>query len=338
MAENTPQFNDILLYTAPSGAVKIEVIFEGETFWLSQRKMGELFGKDVRTINEHLQNIFAEGELPPEATIRKIRIVQTEGTREVAREVDFYNLDAIIAVGYRVNSYQATQFRIWATKTLKEFIIKGFVLDDERLKQGRHFGKDYFDELLERIREIRASERRFYQKITDLYAQCSIDYDPKSETTTLFYKTVQNKLEWDITGQTAAEIIASRTGAEKPNMGLSTWKNAPGGKILKSDVSVAKNYLSESELSALNRIVTMYLDYAENQAARQISMRMQDWIEKLDAFLRFNEYDILQDAGKVSHEVAKALAEKAYEQYRIQQDENYESDFDKEIKRLKDKT
>ena len=338
MAENTPQFNDILLYTAPSGAVKIEVIFEGETFWLSQRKMGELFGKDVRTINEHLQNIFAEGELPPEATIRKIRIVQTEGNREVAREVDFYNLDAIIAVGYRVNSYQATQFRIWATKTLKEFIIKGFVLDDERLKQGRHFGKDYFDELLERIREIRASERRFYQKITDLYAQCSIDYDPKSETTALFYKTVQNKLEWAITGQTAAEIIASRIGAEKPNMGLSTWKNAPVGKILKSDVSVAKNYLSESELSALNRIVTMYLDYAENQAARQIPMRMQDWIEKLDAFLRFNEYDILQDAGKVSHEIAKALAEKAYEQYRIQQDENYESDFDKEIKRLKDKT
>jgi hypothetical protein len=338
MAENTPQFNDILLYTAPSGAVKIEVIFEGETFWLSQRKMGELFGKDVRTINEHLQNIFAEGELPPEATIRKIRIVQTEGNREVAREVDFYNLDAIIAVGYRVNSYQATQFRIWATKTLKEFIIKGFVLDDERLKQGRHFGKDYFDELLERIREIRASERRFYQKITDLYAQCSIDYDPKSETTALFYKTVQNKLEWAITGQTAAEIIASRTGSDKPNMGLSTWKNAPGGKILKSDVSVAKNYLSESELSALNRIVTMYLDYAENQAARQIPMRMQDWIEKIDAFLRFNEYDILQDAGKVSHEVAKALAEKAYEQYRIQQDENYESDFDKEIKNLKDKS
>lgn len=338
MAENTPQFNDILLYTAPSGAVKIEVIFEGETFWLSQRKMGALFGKDVRTINEHLQNIFAEGELPPDATIRKIRIVQTEGNREVAREVDFYNLDAIIAVGYRVNSYQATQFRIWATKTLKEFIIKGFVLDDERLKQGRHFGKDYFDELLERIREIRASERRFYQKITDLYAQCSIDYDPKSEMTALFYKTVQNKLEWAITGQTAAEIIASRTGSDKPNMGLSTWKNAPGGKILKSDVSVAKNYLSESELSALNRIVTMYLDYAENQAARQIPMRMQDWIEKLDAFLRFNEYDILQDAGKVSHEVAKTLAEKAYEQYRILQDENYESDFDKEIKNLKDKS
>jgi hypothetical protein len=297
-----------------------------------------LFGVEVQTINYHLKEIFKSGELEEVATIRKIRIVQTEGNREVAREVDFYNLDAIIAVGYRVNSYQATQFRIWATKTLKEFIIKGFVLDDERLKQGRHFGKDYFDELLERIREIRASERRFYQKITDLYAQCSIDYDPKSETTALFYKTVQNKLEWAITGQTAAEIIASRTDADKPNMGLSTWKNAPVGKILKSDVSVAKNYLSESELSALNRIVTMYLDYAENQAARQIPMRMQDWIEKLDAFMRFNEYDILQDAGKVSHEVAKALAEKAYEQYRIQQDENYESDFDKEIKRLKDKT
>ena len=310
MTDNSPQFNDILLYTAPSGAVKIEVIFEGETFWLSQRKMGELFGVEVQTINYHLKEIFKSGELEEEATIRKIRIVQTEGNREVARVVDFYNLDAIIAVGYRVNSYQATQFRIWATKTLKEFIIKGFVLDDERLKQGRHFGKDYFDELLERIREIRASERRFYQKITDLYAQCSIDYDPKSETTALFYKTVQNKLEWAITGQTAAEIIASRTGSDKPNMGLSTWKNAPRGKILKSDVSVAKNYLSESELSALNRIVTMYLDYAENQAARQIPMRMQDWIEKLDAFLRFNEYDILQDAGKVSHEVAKALAEK----------------------------
>ncbi len=337
MAENSPQFNDILLYTTPAGKVQIEVIFDDETFWLSQRKMGELFGVEVQTINYHLKEIFKSGELAEAATIRKIRIVQTEGKREVARDVDFYNLDAIIAVGYRVNSYQATQFRIWATQTLKEFIVKGFVLDDERLKQGRHFGKDYFDELLERIREIRASERRFYQKITDLYAQCSIDYDPKSETTALFYKTVQNKLEWAITGQTAAEIIASRAGADKLNMGLTTWKNAPGGKILKSDVSVAKNYLTESELSALNRIVTMYLDYAENQAARQIPMKMKDWVEKLDAFLRFNEYDILQDAGKVSHEVARTLAEKTYEQFRIQQDENYESDFDRAIKQLKDK-
>ncbi len=337
MSENTVLFNDILLYTAPSGEIRIEVIFEGETFWLSQRKMAELFAVEIQTINYHLKEIFKSGELEEGATIRKIRIVQPEGNREVSREVDFYNLDAIIAVGYRVNSYQATQFRIWATRTLKEFIIKGFVLDDERLKQGRHFGKDYFDELLERIREIRASERRFYQKITDLYAQCSIDYNPKSETTMLFYKTVQNKLEWAITGMTAAEIIASRAGAEKPNMGLTNWKNAPAGKILKSDVSVAKNYLTVAELSALNRIVTMYLDYAENQAARQISMKMQDWVEKLDAFLRFNEYDILQDAGQVSHEVAKALAEKNYEQFRVQQDRNYESDFDRAVKSLKDK-
>jgi len=338
MEDRAPQFNDILLYAAPSGNIKIEVIFEGETFWLSQRKMAELFGKDVRTINEHLLKIFAEGELDAAATIRKFRIVQTEGSREVTREVDFYNLDAIIAVGYRVNSHQATQFRIWATKTLKEFIIKGFVLDDDRLKQGRRFGKDYFDELLERIREIRASERRFYQKLTDLYAQCSVDYDPKSDVTTLFYKTVQNKLEWAITGQTAAGLIASRADAEKPNMGLTTWKNAPAGKILKSDVSAAKNYLSESELSALNRVVTMYLDYAENQAARQIPMRMQDWVERLDAFLRFNEYEVLQDAGKISSEVARALAEKAYEQFRVQQDQTYESDFDRAIKQLKDKT
>ncbi len=337
MSENTVLFNDILLYTAPSGEIRIEVIFEGETFWLSQRKMAELFAVEIQTINYHLKEIFKSGELEEGATIRKIRIVQPEGNREVSREVDFYNLDAIIAVGYRVNSYQATQFRIWATRTLKEFIIKGFVLDDERLKQGRHFGKDYFDELLERIREIRASERRFYQKITDLYVQCSIDYNPKSETTMLFYKTVQNKLEWAITGMTAAEIIASRAGAEKPNMGLTNWKNAPAGKILKSDVSVAKNYLTVAELSALNRIVTMYLDYAENQAARQISMKMQDWVEKLDAFLRFNEYDILQDAGQVSHEVAKALAEKNYEQFRVQQDRNYESDFDRAVKSLKDK-
>lgn len=300
MPENELQFNDILLYATPTGKVQVEVIFHAETFWLSQRKMAELFGVEVPTINYHLKEIFKSGELEESTTIRKIRIVQTEGSREVGREVDFYNLDAIIAVGYRVNSYQATQFRIWATQTLKEFIVKGFVLDDERLKQGRKFGKDYFDELLERIREIRASERRFYQKITDLYAQCSMDYDPKSELTTLFYKTVQNKLEWAITGQTAAEIIAARVDADKPNMGLTTWKNSPSGKILKSDISAAKNYLTETEISALNRIVTMYLDYAENQAARQIPMKMQDWVEKLDAFLRFNEYEILQDAKSIA--------------------------------------
>lgn len=312
----------------------MDVIYEGETFWLSQKKMAELFGVDVRTVSEHLQNIYKSGELAEEATVRKFRIVQIEGSREVTREIEFYNLDAIIAVGYRVNSQRATQFRIWATQTLKEFIIKGFVLDDERLKHGKRFGKDYFDELLERIREIRASQRRFYQKITDIYAECSLDYDPKSELTQKFYKTVQNKLEWAITGKTAAELIAERAGADKPNMGLLTWKNAPTGKILKSDVSVAKNYLDEKELSELNRIVGMYLDYAENQAIRQKYMTMKDWIEKLDAFLKFNEYEVLQNAGTVSAEVAKQLAEKEFEKFRIVQDQNFESDFDKEVKKL----
>jgi hypothetical protein len=334
MQEQSPQFNDILLYTAPDGNVKVEVIYEGETFWLSQKKMAELFGVDVRTISEHLQNIYKSGELDLGATIRKFRIVQTEGQREVSREIDFYNLDAIIATGYRVNSHQATRFRIWATQTLKEFIIKGFVLDDERLKQGKHLGKDYFQELLERIREIRASERRFYQKITDIYAECSIDYDPKSELTQAFYKTVQNKLEWAITGMTAAEIIASRASADKPNMGLTNWKKSPAGKILKSDVSIAKNYLDEPEIKALNRIVTMYLDYAENQAERQKAMHMRDWVEKLDAFLKFNEYEVLTNAGTVSSEVAKTLAEKEYEKFRLVQDQTYESDFDKAAKQL----
>lgn len=329
--------SDIILYTTASGDVRIEVYFEGETFWLTQRRMADLFGVEVQTVNYHLKEIFKSGELPEEPTIRKFRIVQMEGKREVSREVDFYNLDAIIAVGYRVNSYQATQFRIWATKTLREYIIKGFVLDDERLKQGQRFGKDYFDELLERIREIRASERRFYQKITDIYAQCSIDYDPKAEITQTFYKTVQNKLHWAITGHTAAELIAQRADATKPNMGLTTWKNAPKGKIQKTDVTVAKNYLSEKEISDLNRIVSMYLDYAENQAARQIPMKMTDWISKLDAFLQFNEYELLQDAGKVSHAIAQELATNAFEQYRVIQDRNYESDFDREVKKLKEK-
>ncbi len=319
----------IIFYTTPLGNAQIEVFFEDETFWLSQKKMAELFGVDVRTVNEHLRNIFASEELNESSTIRKFRIVQQEGNREVSREIEFYNLDAIIAVGYRINSYQATQFRIWATRTLKDFIIKGFVLDDARLKQGKSFGKDYFDELLERIREIRASERRFYQKITDIYAQCSVDYDPKAGITQTFYKTVQNKLHWAITGHTAAELIAQRAGADKPNMGLTSWKNAPEGKILKSDISVTKNYLSEKEISALNRIVTMYLDYAENQAERQISMSMADWIQKLDAFLQFNDYKVLQDAGRISHEIAMQLAEKEYEKFRVVQDVDFESDFDK---------
>jgi hypothetical protein len=248
--------------------------------------------------------------------------------------MEFYNLDAIIAVGYRVNSRQATQFRVWATKTLREFIIKGFVLDDERLKQGKRFGKDYFDELLERIREIRASERRFYQKITDIYEQCSIDYNKEADITQTFFKTVQNKLHWAITGKTAAQIIAERAKSSEPNMGLQTWKNAPTGKIMKTDVSIAKNYLIEKEIKELERVVTMYLDYAENQAAREIPMKMADWVQKIDAFLQFNEYKILKDAGKVSHEVAKKLAEKEYEKYRIKQDKSFESDFDKEVKKL----
>jgi len=237
------ELNDIILYQGANGNVSVEIYFQDETFWLNQKKISELFGKDIRTISEHLTNIYSEEELTKEATIRKFRIVQKEGNRDVTREVDFYNLDAVIAVGYRVNSREATQFRIWTTQVLKEFIVKGFVLDDERLKQGQRFGKDYFDELLERIREIRASERRFYEKFTDIYAQCSIDYISNSEITILFYKTVQNKLHWAITGMTAAEIVADRADSNKDHMGLQTWKNAPEGKILQSDTIVAKNYL-----------------------------------------------------------------------------------------------
>jgi hypothetical protein len=307
---------EILLYATPESRTTIEVFFENETFWLSQKKMAELFAVDVRTVNEHLKNIFTAADGKNYNT-------------------QFYNLDAIIAVGYRVNSHEATRFRIWATKTLKEFIIKGFVMDDERLKQGKHFGKDYFEELLERIREIRASERRFYQKITDIYSQCSVDYDPKAEITLLFYKTVQNKLHWAITGHTAAEIISERANAAKPNMGLTTWKNSPDGKIQKSDIGIAKNYLQLNEIDELNRIVGMYLDYAENQAKRQIAMSMKEWIEKLDGFLQFNDYKVLKDAGKISHDIAIALAEKEFEKYRVIQDVNFVSDFDKDLKQKK---
>ncbi len=325
---------DIVLYRTPEGATRIEVVYQAETFWLNQKKLAELFGVDVRTISYHLKEIFASGELSEEATVQRIRRVRREGSREVAREIVFYNLDAIISVGYRVNSSQATRFRIWATLTLKEFVIKGFALDDERLKLNKRFGKDYFDELLERIREIRASERRFYLKITDIYEQCSVDYDKDAEVTKTFFKTVQNKLHWAVTGQTAAEIIAARADSSKPTMGLTTWKQAPAGKILKSDVSVAKNYLIESEVAELERIVSMYLDYAENQAAKQRPMRMADWVERLDAFLRFNEYEILTHAGKVSAEVAKKLAEDQYTAFRVRQDEAFESDFEREIQRI----
>lgn len=323
--------SDIILYSSPEGNIKVEVVYSGETFWLTQKRMAELFGVEVPAVSKHLKNIFETGELQEDAVISKMETTAADGKNYVTA---FYNLDAIIAVGYRVNSRQATQFRIWATKTLREFIIKGFVLDDERLKQGKRFGKDYFDELLERIREIRASERRFYQKITDIYEQCSIDYNKEADITQSFFKTVQNKLHWAITGKTAAQIIAERAKASEPNMGLQTWKNAPKGKILKTDVSIAKNYLIEREIKELERVVTMYLDYAENQAARQIPMKMADWIQKIDAFLQFNEYKILKDAGKMRHEVAKKLAEKEYEKFRVIQDKTFESDFDKEVKMI----
>jgi hypothetical protein len=329
-----PNEGELILYQTQEGTVRIEVLYESETFWLNQKKIAELFGVDIRTISEHFRNIFASRELAEQSVLRKIRTTAADGKNYL---VNFYNLDAIISVGYRVNSTQATQFRIWATRTLREFIVKGFVLDDERLKLNKRFGKDYFDELLERIREIRASERRFYLKITDIYEQCSIDYDTNAEISKTFFKTVQNKLHWAVTGQTAAEIIVERADAAKPSLGLTTWKNAPHGKVHKSDVSIAKNYLIEQEIKELERIVTMYLDYADNQAARQIPMRMADWVAKLDAFLKFNEYEVLTNAGSVSAEVAKRLAEEQYATFRIQQDQKFESDFEKEIKRIEEK-
>jgi hypothetical protein len=331
---DVPMEGELILYQTAAGAVRVEVLYESDTFWLSQKRIAELFGVEIPTISYHVKTIFESGELKQEATVRRILTVQTEGARHVRREIEYYNLDAIISVGYRVNSAQATQFRIWATQTLREFVIKGFVLDDERLKLNKRFGRDYFDELLERIREIRASERRFYLKISDIYEQCSINYDKDAELTKTFFKTVQNKLHWAVTGQTAAEIIAGRADAAKPSMGLTNWKNAPAGKILKSDVSTAKNYLIEREITELERIVSMYLDYAENQAARQIPMKMSDWVARLDAFLRFNEYEVLGNAGSVSAEVAKQLAEGRYERFRVTQDRTFESDFDREVKRI----
>lgn len=325
--------NEIVLYTSPDGNKKIAVVFQDENFWLSQKRMAELFAVEVNTINYHLKEIFKSGELSEDSVIRKIRITADDGKNYLTA---FYSLDAIIAVGYRVNSYQATQFRIWATKTLKEFIIKGFVLDDERLKQGNRFGKDYFDELLERIREIRASERRFYQKITDIYA-LSVDYDKNSPITKDFFATVQNKLHWAITGKTAAEIIYINADATKLYMGLTNWKQSPEGKILKSDIRVAKNYLSEQHIKELNRIVSAYLDLAENRAQRQIVMKMTDWIQFLHNFLELSNYPILEDKGKISMLAAKLKAEQEYEVYRKIQDKNYISDFDREIRRIEGK-
>ncbi len=329
-------FKEILLYTAPDGKVKVEIYLQNENVWLTQKKIAELFGVNVPAVSRHLNNIFESGELKRDATISILETVQQEGKRTVKRKIEYFNLDAIISVGYRINSAQATHFRIWATEHLKEYIIKGFTMDDERLKTPNYtFGKDYFDEQLARIRDIRSNERRFYQKITDIYAQCSADYNSNSPTTKDFFATVQNKLHWAIAGQTAAEIILNRSDSTKENMGLTNWKNSPLGKIRKTDIIIAKNYLTERELDRLNRIVTMYLDYAEMQAQKHIVMNMKDWIEKLDAFLKFNEEAVLNHLGKVSHKVALALAEEEYENFKKLEDKNYISDFDKAIKLLK---
>ena len=320
--------NNIVLYQNETGSKIIEVLYDSEDFWLTQKTMSELFSVKVNTINYHLKEIFNSGELEENSVIRKIRITANDGKKY---NTSFYSLDAIIAVGYRVNSFEATQFRRWATNTLKEYIKKGFVVNTELLKNGPKFGKDYFDELLLKIKEIRASERRFYQKITDIYKECSYDYDKNSETTIEFYKNVQNKLHFAITGMTAPEIIYNRASSKKDNMGLQTWKNAPKGKILESDVVVAKNYLDKEEITELNNLVSMYLDYAERQVKLGHIISMKEWKEKLELFLKLNEYNILKDNGKIKREIADALALSEYEKYRIKQDQNYLSDFDELI-------
>jgi len=324
---------EFLIFTGQSGEQSIEARFEDETIWLSQKLMAELFDVKIHTINEHLKNIFEQEEVTPEATIRKFRIVQKEGSREVTRNIDFYNLDAIISVGYRVNSVRATQFRQWATQVLKEFAIKGYVLDKKRMENGTYLGEDYFEHLLEEIREIRLSERRFYQKITDIYAT-SMDYNNDAPTTKIFFAKVQNKLHFAIHGHTAAELIIDRGNSDKVNMGLTSWENAPEGKVMKADVSIAKNYLNQEELTSLGRIVNSYLDLAEERARRQIPMSMEDWAKRLDLFLEFDDREILQSSGKVTAKLAKAHAESEFEKYRIVQDRLFESDFDRVIKRL----
>ena len=324
---------EFLIFTGQSGEQSIEARYEDETLWLSQKLMAELFGVDVRTVSEHLKNIFVSHELAPEATIRKFRIVQQEGQREVSRAVDFYNLDAIISVGYRVNSIRATQFRQWATGVLREFAIKGYVLDRQRMENGSFLGEDYFERLLAEIREIRLSERRFYQKITDIYAT-SVDYNKDAPTTKAFFAKVQNKLHYAIHGHTAAELIRKRADSSKPHMGLTSWANAPEGKILQTDVAVAKNYLTKDELDSLGRIVNAYLELAEDRARRKIPMSMEDWSKRLDAFLEFDDREVLQDSGKISAKLAQTHAESEFEKYRIVQDRLFESDFDKAVKNL----
>jgi len=322
---------NFLLYHSETAKINVQVILGNETVWLSQKAMAELFGCSTDNISLHLKNIFNDNELEANSVTEEFSVTAADGKKYKTK---FYNLDAIISVGYRVNSTQATQFRIWATKTLKEYIIKGFVLDSERLKQGGNlFGTDYFDELLEKIREIRASERRFYQKITDIYT-LSIDYDKSANLTKEFFASVQNKLHWAITGKTAAEIIYAEADATQLYMGLKTWKNAPDGKILKSDVSIAKNYLSESHVRELEQIVSAYLDLAENRAQRQILMKMEDWSKFLNSFLELSNYPILQDKGRISQERAKLKAEQEFDKFRVIQDQNFENDFDKTIKHI----
>jgi hypothetical protein len=324
--------NQFVLYTGEDGDVKLKLFLEEETLWLSQKLIAELFQVESHTINYHIKEIFKSGELEELATTRKFRVVQREGNRDVARDVVFYNLDVIIAVGYRVNSKRATQFRIWATKVLKEYMIKGFALDDDRLKQGeRVFGKDYFKELLERVRSIRASERRIYQQITDIFAECSIDYDPNSEITRDFYATVQNKFHYAITGKTAAEIIHSKVNKDEPNMGLLTWKNAPNGRILASDVKIAKNYLTEPEIKKLERTISAFFDYIENIVENREIFTMEEFTNSVVRFLEFNEYKILKEKGIISKAEADQKALNEYKEYNKNQP--IQSDFDRHIKK-----
>lgn len=334
---------EYLTYVAAVGgqAQSVEMRYENENIWLTQKMMAELYGVDVRTVNEHIQRIFSDGELTPEATIRKFRIVQTEGTRQVSREVAHYNLQMIIAVGFKINNDRAVQFRKWAGQIVKDYTIQGWTMDAERLKKGHMFTDEYFERQLELIREIRLSERKFYQKITDLYAT-AFDYDKDARTTRIFFQTVQNKMHWAVHRHTAAELIVERADAEKEHMGLTSWETAPDGKIVKSDVSIAKNYLSAEEMRYLERIVSLYLDYAELQAERKIPMSMEDWAKRLDGFLEFNGNEILTGPGKVSAEQAKLYAESQFEKYRVTQDQLFRSDFDRflelepKVKQLQD--
>ena len=326
--------NNIVFYQTDETDVVVNVVYKDETFWLTQKAMAELFDVNPQAITKHLQNIYEENELQYDSTCSILEQVQKEGSRNVKRKLEFYNLDAIIAVGYRVNSKKATKFRQWATKTLREYITKGFVLNEKLLKNGKPFGQDYFDELLEKIREIRASERRAYQKITDIFEQCSCDYDKDSETTKNFYAFVQNKLHYAVSGNTAAEIVYNRADSTKAHMGLTCWKNSPNGKIYKSDVTIAKNYLNEKEISRLNRLVTMFIDYAELQAEDGHLIKMQDCVDAVNMFLESNRQEILEHKGKISHEQAIEKAHKEYDIFRVIQDREYISEFDRQTKEL----